>query len=225
MRRLALMLAATTVAFVGTASAGIGVDASVSTAGINGNVHFDVMPMITLRGGINYLEFEAEDLEFDDVEYDTEIDFTQFGIYADLHPLPIMRGFTLTAGYVFGEREFEAIATPLEDTQIGDVTFTPEQFGSLIGNGSLGDSGFYGGFGFDSTTRGFIPVSLVFRAGVIISDAPEFSLRAEGGLAETDPTLQAQLDEEIAREVANINDEIEDFKIYPVISFGIGIGF
>ncbi|NRA28703.1 MAG: hypothetical protein HRU11_00460 [Parvularculaceae bacterium] len=225
MRRLALVLTASTAALIGTASAGIGVDASVSTAGLSGNVHFDVMPMVTLRGGINYLEYEAEDIEFDGVEYDTDLDFTQFGLYADLHPLPILRSFTITAGYVFGEREFEAIATPLEDTQIGDVTFTPEQFGSLIGNGSLGDSGFYGGLGFDSTTRGFIPISFVLRAGVIVSDSPEFSLRSEGGLADTDPTLRAQLDEEIAREVANINDEIEDFKFYPVISFGIGIGF
>lgn len=225
MRRLLSSAMAAALASVAPASAGIGVDASVGTTGLSGHVHVNAFPFVTLRGGVNYLDFELEDIEYDGIEYDTDFDFTQYGLYADLHPIPLLSSFTITGGYVFGDRQLHLNSTPLEPVEIGDMTFQPDQIGTLEGSADLGNDGIYAGIGWDGTTRGLIPVGIVIRAGVIIGDAPEFSLRAVGGLAEQDPMLQQILNEELAREVENLNEDAQDFRYFPVLSIGIGIGF
>ncbi|MEM1380618.1 MAG: hypothetical protein AAGH41_08340 [Pseudomonadota bacterium] len=225
MHRTITSAAAALAALFGAAHAGIGVDASVGTAGLTGNVHVDVFPMVTLRGGVNFFDIDFDDVEYDGIEYDTSIGFTQYGLYADLHPIPGFGSFTLTGGYVFGNRSVDLVSTPFEAVQVGDVIFTPEQVGTLVGRGDLGDSGYYLGFGFDSTTRGFMPIGIVLRAGVIIGDSPVFDLRAEGGLAEQDPMIQQMLNDELAKEIEGLNRDAEDFRFYPVLSIGIGVGF
>lgn len=225
MRRLLTSVAALSALGFGSAHAGVGVDGSLGTTGFSAHVHYDVIPMVTVRAGFNYLEFELDDEEYDGVSYDTELDFTQFGLYADLHPIPAFSGFTVTAGYVFGERSIDLVSTPTEPVEVGDQVFTPDQVGSLLGNGDFGSGGFYTGIGWDKTTRGLSPIGLVVRAGVIISDSPNISLRSQGGLADNDPQLRATLDAELAREAESVNDDIDGFRFYPVLSVGIGFGF
>lgn len=225
MRRILMSSAAAVCAAITSASAGIGVDGSIGTAGASANVHVDVFPMVTLRGGVNFFDLEVEDVEFNSIEYDASVDFTQYGLYADLHPIPGFGAFTLTGGYLFGARSVNLVSTPLEPLQIGDAVFQPEEIGSLVGRGDLGNDGLYLGMGLDSTTRGLMPIGIVLRAGVIIGDSPNFSLRAEGGTASQDDMLQAMLDEELAKEVQSLNDDAENLRFYPVLSIGIGIGF
>ncbi|MEM9839254.1 MAG: hypothetical protein AAF830_08875 [Pseudomonadota bacterium] len=225
MRKLLTSAAAVLCAAVGTASAGIGVDGSIGTAGASANVHVNVFPMVTLRGGVNFFDVEVEDVEFNSIEYDASVDFTQYGLYADLHPIPGFGAFTITGGYLVGSRSVDLVSTPLEPLQIGDAVFQPDEIGTLVGRGDLGDDGVYLGVGLDSTTRGLMPIGIVLRAGVIIGDSPTFDLRAEGGTASEIPELQAMLDEEIAREIERLNEDAEDLRFYPVVSISIGIGF
>ena len=225
MRRLAFSSLVGVLAAFGSASAGIGVDGSIGTAGATANLHVDVFPMVTLRAGVNFFDVDLEDMTSDGIEYDTNVDFTQYGLYADLHPIPGFGAFTVTGGYLFGSRAVNLRSTPLEPIEVGDVLFQPEEIGTLVGRGDLGDGGVYLGLGLDSTTRGLMPIGIVLRAGVIIGDSPTFNLRAEGGLAEQEPILQQMLNDELAKEIQALNEDARDFRYYPVLSIGIGIGF
>lgn len=223
MRHRITTLCAAALTALGTASAGIGVDGSAGTNGLSAHAHFDVLPAVTFRVGGNFFDYEFEDREFDGIEYDLDTELSQFGAYADVHPL--LNGFTVTGGIVYGERELTLRSTPTEPIEIGEQTFTPEEVGSLVGEGDLSSAGYYAGIGWDTTTRGLNPIAVVVRAGVIISDSPQFTLSTEGGLAETDPDLQDALAAELAREQDQLNDDVEDLRFYPVLSVGIGFGF
>ncbi|MEM7741703.1 MAG: hypothetical protein AAF225_12995 [Pseudomonadota bacterium] len=201
----------------------IGADASLGTNGANVNVQLQMNPFITFRGGYNYFEFELTDVEWDDIKYDVELDFSQPAGFVDLHPF--MNGFAVTAGYYLGDRTLDFTSTPTENVEIGGQIFTPEQVGELSGSGNFGSDGIYAGIGWDTTTRGVMPVSFVVRLGVILTDPPEIELRSEGGLSDTDPNLRAFLDEQLLIEAELIEDDLENLRYYPVISFGFGFGF
>lgn len=219
MKRVLLSASASAAALVGVASAQIGVDLSAGTPGISGNIHYRVMPMLVLRGGVNYLEFELEDQEFDDIAYDADLQFTQVGGYVDVHPFSNF--FTITGGLLVGERTFELSASPTEPVEIGDTTFAPEDVGELFGNADFGDQGIYAGIGFDNTVTGRGPVTFVLRAGVIIGDDPTVDLGNRNGTL--DPILQAEIDAELTEEEAQLQEDIPN--LFPVLTIGLGFKF
>lgn len=221
MKHVIFAAAASFIALSGAAFAGVGADVSVGTPGVSGNVHMQFTPLITLRAGVNYFDFEMEDQEFDDISYDAELGFTQVGGYVDLHPF--MNGFNISAGALFGERSIDLTATPMMDIEIGDQTFTAQEVGVLRGAADFGDMSYYAGIGWDSTTHGLSPISFVVRAGVLMTDSPNVSLINEGGTI--DPLIQAEINAELANETAQLQTDLEDFEFFPMISIGIGIGF
>ena len=221
MKRLVLAATASVLALSGAASAGIGADLSVGTPGVSGNVHYQITPFITLRGGYNYFEYELDDEEFDGISYDADLDFSQAGGFIDIHPF--MNGLTISGGALFGERILDLSATPTEDIEIGDQTFTAAEVGSLVGSANFGDQSYYAGVGWDTTTHGLMPIAFVLRAGVLITDSPAITLNNVGG--SIDPLIQAEIDAELLEEIDQLNNDFEKFEFFPMISFGIGIGF
>lgn len=204
------------------ADARVGVDATLGTTGLNAGVHVDVLPKLTLRGGISYFGYETgDDAEIEDIEYTIDFDFTQVGLYADFHPFN--NGFTIIGGYVFGERSIDLSATLSEDedVEIGDELFTSEEIGTLTGSGSLGDGGVFVGMGYDNTTRLTGPFQFIVRVGVIMGDDPFVTLQSEGGTLSDSSDLL----EELEREVQEINEDIEGFGYFPVLQVGMGIPF
>jgi hypothetical protein len=216
-----LTAAVSAAALLASAQAGIGADLSVGTPGVSGNIHFQVTPLVTLRGGYNLFDFEFEDQEYDDISYDADLGFTQFGGFVDVHPF--MNGFTVTGGVLFGDRTVGLTATPTENLEIGGQVFTAEQVGRLEGGADFGDQAYYAGIGWDSTTHGLMPVAVVIRAGVALTDSPTITMRNVGG--SVDPLVQAEIDRELEQEISDLQSEFEDFEFFPMISVGIGFGF
>lgn len=221
MRRLFLVSTAAMVGFAANACAQtIGVDVGIGTTGAAAHVQAKVMGPLVLRGGYNYLAFEPDDEEYDGVSYSGELDMSQLSAFVDYHPFG--NGFTLTGGYFFGDRSLDLSARPTEPVEIGDETFTPSEVGTLSANTDLGSSAPYVGLGWDGTVygdgggfHGFI------RLGVLFSGTPEVELSATGGTLTGDPTFQ----EELAREEQNLQDEVDQFEVYPVINLGLSWGF
>ena len=55
----------------------------------------------------------------------------------------------------------------------------------------------------------------------MFSGEPDVSLESRGGLFSGDPTFEAEVD----REEQRIREDIEDFKVYPVIQIGLTYRF
>lgn len=196
----------------------IAVGAGLGTTGVALEVSGKVSRYVTVRGGLDYLSFGIDET-YDDVEYDADFDFTTGGAFVDVHPFA--NGFFVSGGAYFGPKDVSATADPTTDVEIGDVTFTPDQVGSLVFDAELEDAAPFLGIGYDNTFTRRSRFGVKFVAGAIYTGEADVTLESVGGLLSDDPTLQA----EIAAEEQNIEDDLEDFQLYPVLQVGLTARF
>ncbi|MEM8985571.1 MAG: hypothetical protein AAGC95_02515 [Pseudomonadota bacterium] len=202
----------------GLAESRIAVGGNIGTTGVAADVQFKVNDFIVLRGGGNYLEFELNEETYDDIEYDAEIDFTNFAAFVDLHPFA--NAFTISGGVYVGDKGLSLDARPIEPVEIGGQTFTPEQVGSLVGDVDLEDAAPYLGLGFNNAFTGG-RLSFSAMAGVMFTGDPDVSLNSEGGILSDSAVLRAELD----AEEENLEADVDDFEFYPVLTIGLNIRF
>ena len=193
----------------------VAVDAGIGTTGLSGNVQFALNRQFVIRGGYNYLAFDMDDQSYDDISYDTELDFNTVGGFLDVHPFT--NAFTLTAGVFQGAKELNFNAMPTNDVEIGDMTFTPEEVGMLSGTATMEETAGYLGLGYDNALYGSGRWSFFLRGGVMFAGSPQIDLEASGGTLSDNPDFQAEL----AEEEQNVQDDVDDYDMYPVVSVGI----
>ncbi len=73
------------------------------------------------------------------------------------------------------------------------------------------------GIGYDAYLNPRRTWSLNARAGVMFAGSADVTLRSADGLLSSDPLLM----QELRNEVQEIEDDIEDYKYYPVVSVGV----
>ncbi|MCW8917674.1 MAG: hypothetical protein OQL08_02515 [Gammaproteobacteria bacterium] len=192
---------------------GIGVRGSTLGAGIELGKSFS--DHFGVRLGLNKYS-KSDSQTIDDIDYDADLDLSSTALLFDWHPFA--GSFHLTAGYLNSNNELTASATPDGDVSIGDTTVTVTP-GDLILDGSVKlGSGPYLGLGWGNVpAKGF---GFVFEVGVVQMGTPDVDLVV------TDNTgslgiVQADIDQEIA----NMEDDLDEFKTYPVIALGISYGF
>ncbi|MCG8442527.1 MAG: hypothetical protein MI723_12030 [Caulobacterales bacterium] len=200
----------------------LAISGGVGTNGLGAEVQARATDQLVIRGGGYYLGVSIDE-SYDDVDYDADIDFTTGGVFADFHPFS--NGWLISGGGYFGARELGGSATPSEPVDIGDFTFQPEEIGTLLLDADLGDSAPFVGVGFNNAFSSQGRISYQAMLGVMFTGAPEISLESVGGLADLDPVLRAEVDAQLALEEANIEDDLDPFRYYPVLSLGLNYRF
>lgn len=195
----------------------------IGTTGVGIEAQFKVSDRITLRGGFDSLQFDAE-VDGDDILYDGELDFTTGGVFADLHPTG--GAFFLTAGVYFGDRQISVSGTPAPGTtvEIGDDTFTAEQVGTLNGEMDFGGTAPLVGLGWNNTFTASRRWGFKFMAGAAFGSDPDATLTRTGGSA-LSTADQARIDAELRAEELEIEEEADDFKVFPVVQLGVAYRF
>lgn len=211
----ALMLPAPALAQAGGDFA-LGVGGGTSGASLEAQYRFN--DVVYLRASANTLSFSA-DTDVDDISYEGDLDFSGAGAFVDLHPFS--NSFFLSGGAYFGTKEVGLSATPTAPVTVGDTTFTPDQVGRLEGDASFEDTAPFIGLGYDNTFTGDGHWGFRFMAGAALFGSADVSLASVGGTLSGDPTLQ----EEIAKEEARIEDDVEDYQVYPIVSVGFNYRF
>ncbi len=196
----------------------LGVGMSAGTDGIGADAMLKLSPLLVARGGVRYADFSI-DREFDDIDYDADIGFTSGVVALDVHPFA--NGFRLSSGVYIGGRDIELRAAPASPVEIGDVVFTPEQVGVLNGRSEWNAAAPFIGVGFNNGAHALKRFGFQAMLGVAYIGDPEVSLDAEGGLLADDPLFQAQL----AEEEAELEDDFDDFQVYPILNLGLTVRF
>ena len=119
----------------------------------------------------------------------------------------------VTAGVYSNGNELLMVNDELLDLNIGGITYPGADIGTLSSATSFSSTAPYLGIGFDFTLAGKVGMNL--DLGVLWQGDPEVSLDASG-LLSTDPGFQAAL--ELERQ--ELEDDMSDFKAWPVISLG-----
>lgn len=194
----------------------VAVSGSIGTLGGEAQVHLQLSRFLSLRAGYNYLEGEIDET-YEDVDYTVDATFSGPMAAVDLHPF--MNGFVLSAGFHFAEKQADLFAVPNQPVEIGSTTYQPADVGSIAGEADLGGASPYLGLGWNGA---FSNGRLGFTAmvGALLLDEPTVDLSASGPIA-SDPTFIADLQ---AEEDA-IQDDLDEYPFYPVVSLGLVVRF
>ncbi len=214
--KLAVLVAVGATA-AGAAHAQVAIGGSIGTTGAAVEAQIQVLPGLQLRGGYNYFQYEADDT-YDGVDYTGDLDLNSIGAFVDFHPFG--NGFLITGGAFLGEKTLDLLARPANNVQIGNQTYTPAQVGTLGMAADLEDTAPFVGIGWDTTFEN-PGIAFKFIAGAMFTGSPQVNLTATGGTLVNDPAFQAQL----VQEEQNLQDEINDYEVYPVVQAGLTLSF
>jgi hypothetical protein len=189
---------------------------TAGTLGIGPEVSYRFNDRIGLRANGGFFNQSDTD-DLDDIEYDADLKLDSFGAMLDWYPLG--GGFRISAGARVNNNKIDLLGTPTTAVEIGNVTYTPAQVGTLTGT---------------ITTRSFAPtltlgyggklaqgITLGFEFGLMMQGAPRIdNLQASGALASNQAFL-AQL----AIEEQQAEADAHKFKLWPILQIGLAWRF
>lgn len=210
------------------ASAGdLGVAIKGGTLGFGIEGDYILSEHFSVRVQANRYDYDTT-YDDDEIEYDGALDLSTFGAILDWHPFG--GGFRLSAGVYSNGNELTGTARGVGEYEIGDETYTVDTSDTLrlntdveLGDGMVPYLGL--GWGHSPTRQSGLLFS--FELGVLMQGDPSVDLTASGTANSgtvnfaTDPTVQAEL----TKEETNLESDLDDFSLYPVISLGIGYRF
>ncbi|MBO6574554.1 MAG: hypothetical protein JJ896_03985 [Rhodothermales bacterium] len=220
MKRLLLAAIAAMITLPATAQIGVAVRAGTLGPGVE--VAYKLSPKLALRAtGSTYTYTTTEELDEEvTVSFDAEATVGAIGAIVDFHPFNNL--IRLSGGITVNLFEVSGQGTPTESYCFGDEdaggvcdgkVFTPQRMGSMGMTVSHPSSvAPYVGLGF-GRVAGTKRVGFLFDVGTLYTGSPEIDLVADGLLAPT-----ASTDQE-----ATLNEGIESFQWYPVVSLGLAI--
>ncbi|WP_158968195.1 hypothetical protein [Paraglaciecola sp. L3A3] len=217
-------------------NSGLGFSAKVGTLGPGLELDYRFNDYFNVRLQGNSYAYD-DDFEEDGIDYTGELDLSTYGLLVDWRPFAGTFRFTGGAYSNSNELRGSAESDGTDEFEIGDQEYRgsssdPLRLQTSVTLGS-GTAGYFGlGWG-NSDPSGFM---FSFELGVLFSGAPEVELdysgtavRADGqgssfdvnGSSAEAQTFRAEID----TEVANLEEDISEFEMYPVIALGIGYRF
>ena len=197
--------------------AGTAVGVGGSTLGYQVALSQSVSENINLKLTYNTAS-QSFDGETDGVNYDYDFEFESTSLLIDWHVFG--GGFRLTTGALINDNEIFAQSDISGLTlEVGDTVFTSAEVGRLEGDISFDSYAPYLGLGWGrSISDGF---SFSFDLGVVFQGEPTVNLQTVGGTLSDNSLLL----EEVEREEQELQDDANDFDVYPVISLGLFYNF
>ncbi|PHR93613.1 MAG: hypothetical protein COA69_02950 [Robiginitomaculum sp.] len=110
----------------------VGVGLAIGSDGITLQGKLAVSPRISVTAGYNYLKL-SNTKEYGRVEYDGKLDYSNISAFVNYHPFG--NGFKLEGGGYYGDKTLTLLGTPAGAVQIGDVTYSASEVGTLSGGG------------------------------------------------------------------------------------------
>jgi len=189
----------------------------VGTPGLGLELTIRLLESLNTRVGFNAFTY-GYDFEVDDFNYDADLNLFTAMLLADWHAFG--NDFRFTGGIVLNENEIDAVGTTDQDlVVINDNGYRADDVGDLKTTISFNNFAPYFGIGWGNAV-GDNYFNFSLDLGVIFSGAPNATLTANGPLA-SDPDFQRDL----AAEADEVEEEGENFDIYPVLALGLNFQF
>ncbi len=228
MRRVFCIVVALFVLVVGVeaASGDAGVSLKVGTPGIGLDVTFGLGEKVNARLSGNYFSYTYDDFEFDgddeaeiDEVVDTleaTLDLMSVGALLDWHPWG--GAFRLSLGAFYNGNEGSLEATAGDTIEIDGEEYEVERL-----DGSVEFDAFapYVGIGWGNAAQTNSRWHFACDLGVLLQGSADISVKATA----TDPFLQAALNAGLENEVQELEDDVESYTLFPVLTLGLGYTF
>ncbi len=210
-----LLLATTTCGIANADDSEWGVGIRAGTLGLGLEARWSGLPYIDFRLGANQYTLD-DGGRHANVLYDTELNLETIYVTANFH-FPVSP-FRITLGAFANGNEFNMISAEPGDFNVGGDFYTGPEVGTMTAITSFDSTSPYLGLGFDFELFG--KAGLNFDLGVLWQGEPVVELSADGLLA-LDPTFLASLE----AERLELEEDMSDFKAYPVVSLSIVYNF
>jgi len=210
-------LAALALCTCGIASADFGVGLKAGTLGVGVEGRWSFLPWLDVRVGANGYDYDDDGSQAG-INYDATFALDTF--YATGNLRVPLSPFRLTAGAFDNRNEFllGSRDTGGADFNIGGTSFSPADVGTVNAVASFDDISPYLGVGYDVEIFGKVGFNLDF--GVLWQGTPTVSIQADGLAAD-----QQVFQDALELERLELEDELNDFKAWPVVSLGFVYNF
>ncbi|MBN2128697.1 MAG: hypothetical protein JW741_04345 [Sedimentisphaerales bacterium] len=199
------------------ASGGLAIAGKAGTLGLGGELMVNVLSDVNCRFGATVLDLDL-DGELADIDYDFDMDLQTFPLMLDWYPFD--DSFHISAGIIINETDVGLDAELDGSITIGSTEYDAGDIGVLSGEMTVDHTVPYVGIGWGNAFGKNRRWGILTDFGVAFIGSPDVTLTATGPLA-TDPDFLADL----AREEEDLEDDIGDFKVYPVLSASLFFRF
>jgi len=185
------------------------------TLGVGMEATWRPIPFFDLRAGGNTFTYDTDD-SYSGVEYDVDLDMQTFFATANLR-MPTSP-FRLSAGLYSNGNKLALASRDSATYEIGDMTYTAGEVGSLTGSIGFDSTAPYLGVGADFRIANRFGLNL--DLGVLWQGSARVGVGVTGPIA-SDPTFMMDLETERLQ----LEEDLDDFKAYPVASLGFSWNF
>lgn len=193
------------------------VSINVSSLGFGLDFSHSLGRSFDVRAGLSRFDYDYNAVE-SGIDYTFTLGLSSEKLLLDWRPF--QGGFRVSAGLFHNGNKLDGTANVVSTYTIGDVSYTSAQVGTLSSRLSLKSSAPYLGIGWGASSA---KKGLSFSAdlGVLFQGSPRVDLTSTGGTLSNDPTFLA----EVAKEEAQLESDLSNFKYYPVVTLGLGYRF
>ena len=197
-----------------SSSAHVDIDVHASTLGFGVGFAIPVTENVSGRLSLSKYNYSFQNTS-DQIKYDSTLKLESVAALADWH---VFSGYThLTAGLIYNNNGFDMNGTPVGGSYtINGQQYSAAQVGTLNANVTFNKIAPYLGLGWSgrASKTGF---SFKSDIGVMFQGAPKATLSA------SNPTNNAALAADVAAQQAKLDADMENYKLYPVISVVCGL--
>lgn len=164
---------------------------------------------------------DSDGIQGNELEFEGDITLGAVGAVLDYHPF--RNGFRASAGLLYNFNEFEGTAVCEELLcEVGGQAVIGQ--GDEV-SGQVDYSGLapYLGFGWGNAVNKAGRWSFSFDLGAMFTGSPDVAVRCTQVFA--GGATQALCDQQAGQEERELEDEVGDFNVYPVVSIGFGYRF
>ncbi len=203
------------------AAGSVAAGAKIGTLGAGADLSLQVASSLNARLGIQGLSYDTDETE-SGIDYNADLKLFSGLVTADW--FPFSNGFRLSPGLVANGNELDLNGRPEAGRtyEINGIPYTVDDVGSLNGNVDFNSLAPYLGIGWGNPFGAEGNWSFSCDLGVVFQGSPNVTLTATGNPAViNNPDFQANLE----AERRDLEDDLEPFKYYPVVSIGITYRF
>lgn len=204
-------------------AADLGVSLDAGSTGIGAHLTVPVAPTFNVRAGMNYLKYNT-DRRSGGVDYDLKLKLHTLDLLADWYVVP-GSAFRISAGAVYNNTSFDALALPnaAGNYTLNGRAYPAAQVGKLSGKVDFRKTAPYLGIGWGNAVGPGNKWRLSADLGATFQGQAAVRLTNTGCTAVT--AACTMLANDIAQEQAQLADDLDGLRVYPVLRVGITYQF
>ena len=201
------------------AAQGIAIAPKIGSTGAGADLTVGVARTLNVRLGAQGWS-RSETRTEQEIEYDADLKLLSGQILLDLHPGG--RAFRISAGAIVNGNEVTAVSTEDAVYVINGTPYPVGLVGRLSGKVETNTLAPYLGVGWGNAVAPGAKWRFAVDVGAFYQGSPKVSLRAESPFL---PLLPDSFEEDLEAERQEIEEDIDSYTVYPVISVGVSYRF